>query len=414
MAKDWDRIADEEEAKLDAADARVPTAPDASASAPRGRAEAEERAKRDALKAAKDVWRAKDDAALAAKLVLADETGVDRVVTQADLGDDKHAVHIKNARDATYVLDPLARVAKVFVEACERVTVRIQCVVISQHVEVWGCDGVVLRLDAPVATVQVDGCRDAEVAYADPSHLGAVVHATCDALRATFGGAHENETESDAGAVRTLDLVAAAREADARHPELDAAATGEIPQYITRVVAGEALTERVVRGKDEYPTTLREMRAARAEAAASGDAAAAAAIAADAPLDTNTATDRAESRKERGNEAFKEGNYAQAAVFYTQALELAPAHHVALANRSACFLKMGEHERALADARACVAAESTFVKGHFRVGLSLHAMGRFGEAVVALEKAERLDPKNKQVVEALRMAGFKARQQAAS
>ena len=404
MAKDWDRIADEEEAKLDAADARVPTAPDASASAPRGRAEAEERAKRDALKAAKDVWRAKDDAALAAKLVLADETGVDRVITQADLGDDKHAVHIKNARDATYVLDPLARVAKVFVEACERVTVRVQCVVISQHVEVWGCDGVVLRLDAPVATVQVDGCRDAAVAYADPSHLGAVVHATCDALRVTFGDEHE----------RTLDLVAAAREADARHPELDAAATGEIPQYITRVVAGEALTERVVRGKDEYPTTLREMRAARAEAAASGDAAAAAAIAADAPLETNTASDRAEGRKQRGNEAFKEGNYAQAAVFYTQALELAPAHHVALANRSACFLKMGEHERALEDARACVAAEPTFVKGHFRVGLSLHAAGRFGEAVAALEKAERLDPKNKQVVEALRMAGFKARQQAAS
>ena len=122
MAKDWDRIADEEEAKLDAADARVPTAPDASASAPRGRAEAEERSKRDALKAAKDVWRAKDDAMLAAKLVLADETGVDRVITQADLGDDKHAVHIKNAKDAAYVLDPLARVAKVFVEACERVT----------------------------------------------------------------------------------------------------------------------------------------------------------------------------------------------------------------------------------------------------------------------------------------------------
>ena len=411
MAKDWDRIADEEEAKLDAADARVPTAPDASASAPRGRAEAEERSKRDALKAAKDVWRAKDDAMLAAKLVLADETGVDRVITQADLGDDKHAVHIKNAKDAAYVLDPLARVAKVFVEACERVTVRIQCVVISQHVEMWSCDGVVLRLDAPVATVQVDGCRDADVAYGDPSRLGAIVHATCDALRATFG---EHQTKRGAGAVRTVDLVAAAREADARHPERDAAASGEVAQYITRRVAGEMLTERVVRGKDEYPTTLREMRAARAEAAASGDAAAAAAIAADAPLETDTKFDRAEVRKARGNEAFKEGNYAQAAVFYTQALELAPAHHVALANRSACFLKMGEHERALADARACVAAESTYVKGHFRVGLSLHAAGRFGEAVVALEKAERLDPKNKQVAEALRMAGFKARQHAAS
>ena len=34
------------------------------------------------------------------------------------------------------------------------------------------------------------------------------------------------------------------------------------------------------------------------------------------------------------------------------------------------------------------------------------------EAVGALENAEKLDPKNKQVVDALRMAAYKARQQA--
>ena len=174
------------------------------------------------------------------------------------------------------------------------------------------------------------------------------------------------------------------------------------------------LTERVVRGKDEYPTTLREMRAARAEAAASGDVAAAAAIAADAPLETDTKFDRAEVRKARGNEAFKEGNYAQAAVFYTQALELAPAHHVALANRSACFLKMGStsarwRTRGRAWRRSRRTSRDTFASGSVCT-----PRGDFGEAVVALEKAERLDPKNKQVAEALRMAGFKARQHAAS
>ena len=141
MAKDWDRIADEE-ADLTRRTRACPRR--TLRLRPRSR-RGEERSKRDALKAAKDVWRAKDDAMLAAKLVLADETGVDRVITQADLGDDKHTVHIKNAKGAAYVLDPLARVAKVFVEACERVTVRIQCVVISQHVEMWSCDGVVLR-----------------------------------------------------------------------------------------------------------------------------------------------------------------------------------------------------------------------------------------------------------------------------
>jgi len=80
----------------------------------------------------------------------------------------------------------------------------------------------------------------------------------------------------------------------------------------------------------------------------------------------DTALGRAETRKERGNVSFKEGDYPQAAAHYTSALELNPAHHVALANRSACFLKMGEHEKALADAETCVRAAPEFVKGHFR------------------------------------------------
>ena len=36
-----------------------------------------------------------------------------------------------------------------------RCVVRVQCLVVSQHVEVWACDGVELVLEAPVATVQV-------------------------------------------------------------------------------------------------------------------------------------------------------------------------------------------------------------------------------------------------------------------
>ena len=56
-------------------------------------------------------------------------------------------------------------------------------------------------------------------------------------------------------------------------------------------------------------------------------------------------------------------------------------------------------------------SRAEYVKGHFRKGLSLHALGRYGEAVCSLEIAERLDPRNKQVVEALKMAAFKARQQ---
>ena len=42
--------------------------------------------------------------------------------------------------------------------------------------------------------------------------------------------------------------------------------------------------------------------------------------------------------------------------------------------------------------------EPTNLKGHFRKGLSLHAMKRYGEAVLALVEAEKLDGKHEQVL----------------
>ena len=39
------------------------------------------------------------------------------------------------------------------------------------------------------------------------------------------------------------------------------------------------------------------------------------------------------------------------------------------------------HEQALADSEECMRLEPTNLKGHFRKGLSLHAMKRYGEAV---------------------------------
>ena len=73
----------------------------------------------------------------------------------------------------------------------------------------------------------------------------------------------------------------------------------------------------------------------------------------------------AEAKKAEGNAAFAEGRrvlrrcmvmlvlhalccageWAQAAVYYTEALQAVPLHHVCLANRCACFLKLGHHDK---------------------------------------------------------------------
>lgn len=87
--------------------------------------------------------------------------------------------------------------------------------------------------------------------------------------------------------------------------------------------------------------------------------------------------------------------------------------HLALANRAQCFLKMGDPEKALRDSERCIeVGPADFAKGHFRKGMALHAMKRFGEAVSALAEAERQDPKSKQIQDAIKMSGMMARKQA--
>ena len=124
----------------------------------------------------------------------------------------------------------------------------------------------------------------------------------------------------------------------------------------------------------------------------------------------------AELDKIGGNEAFVERDYAQAGVFYTKSinklLELPQDPkpdmlHVCYSNRAACNLKLGRPELALEDAKKCLEHNPKFVKGLFRAGLALHAMGKYMEAGPYFAKALEIDPKNKQAEKALQFARMK-------
>mmetsp|Transcript_3765 Transcript_3765/g.4292 ORF Transcript_3765/g.4292 Transcript_3765/m.4292 type:complete len:564 (+) Transcript_3765:77-1768(+) len=133
-----------------------------------------------------------------------------------------------------------------------------------------------------------------------------------------------------------------------------------------------------------------------------------------------------EAQKTKGNEAFVAGEYAQAILLYTLALDKATElldtveandsekelfpRHVVLSNRSACFLKLGYHEKALADGIDAEKIEPSYVKGVFRKGLALHAMGRYQEATISLAAALKLEPKNKQIKRALQFADVRLQQ----
>ena len=139
----------------------------------------------------------------------------------------------------------------------------------------------------------------------------------------------------------------------------------------------------------------------------------------------------ADEEKLKGNTAFGKREYAQAAYHYSLALDWrAPLDRhraVLLSNRSACFLKFGELEKALDDAEKAVAIDADYCahaprstrpfsnlsllesrsfagKAIFRHGLALHALERYREALPVLGRALSLEPKNKQIIDALRFA----------
>ena len=125
-----------------------------------------------------------------------------------------------------------------------------------------------------------------------------------------------------------------------------------------------------------------------------------------------------EAQKSKGNESFSAGEYAQAILLYTLALDHAGGsnkqlfpRHVVLSNRSASFLKLGHHDKALKDATEAVILEPTYVKAVFRKGLALHAMGQYQDAITSLGAALKIEPKNKQIKQALQFAEVRMEQE---
>merc|ERR1711953_1494454 len=97
---------------------------------------------------------------------------------------------------------------------------------------------------------------------------------------------------------------------------------------------------------------------------------------------------------------------------YTAALELDDNVGAIWANRLQCWLKLGNNEKALDDAQKCTEVDPSNAKGWFRKGMSLHAMKRYPEAIPALLEAEKIEPSNKQVQDAIKMSQLMTRKQA--
>ena len=309
---------------------------------------------------------------------------------------------------------------KVLVEGCESFNLVLDgCSVTTAVLEIWNSRNCHLTIGCNIGTVQADLCSNLTLVYREAQFFGSVVQAGVHDLHMSFSDGAQPPVHSGLEQLRL------------QHPGVEI--NDSTDQFITRIVSGQLLTEQILRLANEFPTTAREKalfeeetqrKAVALQAMVSemmqtslcGDqseellrkASAIAAQSAGGEADGPAA--RAAHRKKLGNEAFKAGDFTQAAVHYTESIVVHDCDPLVFCNRAACFLKLGRHQQAFDDCCRAIQLDAQLVKGHFRKGTALYALGRYEESAQTMAHVLRLDPSNKDAEAGLRLAQVKLRQ----
>ncbi|CAL1382831.1 unnamed protein product [Linum trigynum] len=120
----------------------------------------------------------------------------------------------------------------------------------------------------------------------------------------------------------------------------------------------------------------------------------------DLPEVSPEAKAKAAEAKSRGHEAFKRNDFQMAVDAYTQAIDMDPTDYTLFSNRSLCWLRMGQSEHALSDARECRALNPDWPKACYREGAALRLLQRFEEAANAFYDGVQLDPNSIELAQA--------------
>ncbi|KAL1663410.1 hypothetical protein GGF50DRAFT_116066 [Schizophyllum commune] len=110
---------------------------------------------------------------------------------------------------------------------------------------------------------------------------------------------------------------------------------------------------------------------------------------------------KAQAAKEKGNAAFKSGDYVAAVGHYTEAI-LADKHDPTFfLNRAAAYLKLGKLEDAERDCTSTLAIDPQNVKALFRRGQARQGIGKLEDAIQDLKAALKREPNNDAVKQEL-------------
>ncbi|KAK1164766.1 hypothetical protein AOXY_G15160 [Acipenser oxyrinchus oxyrinchus] len=98
----------------------------------------------------------------------------------------------------------------------------------------------------------------------------------------------------------------------------------------------------------------------------------------------------AQELKEQGNRLFLNRKYQEAAVCYSKAINRNPSVAVYYTNRALCYVKLQQHDKALADCKHALELDSQSVKAHFFLGQCHLELENYDEAIGNLQRAYNL------------------------
>ncbi|XP_030627041.1 hsp70-Hsp90 organizing protein 3 [Chanos chanos] len=92
-----------------------------------------------------------------------------------------------------------------------------------------------------------------------------------------------------------------------------------------------------------------------------------------------------------GNQYAAVGNLEMAVKFFTDAIKYNPKEYKLFGNRSFCYEKMQQYEKALTDADIALSMNPTWIKGLYRKGRALVGLKRYFEAAQTYKDVLKLD-----------------------
>ncbi|XP_035212919.1 hsc70-interacting protein-like isoform X2 [Stegodyphus dumicola] len=93
----------------------------------------------------------------------------------------------------------------------------------------------------------------------------------------------------------------------------------------------------------------------------------------------------------RGNEMASLGHYQAAADLFSESIKLDPSDHRFYGNRSYCYDRLCQYERALKDAEKSIALCPAWPKGYFRKGRAMLGLKKYSVAEECFVKVLKLD-----------------------